>query len=77
MAFLIILFPDGIFPDENWNVGDEAVEVVPMPNDGNLKELIADDSWHEFEPNVLEDNPELIMVGIWKVHEAVVAGAVL
>ena len=71
MAFLVILFPD-----ENWNdVDNESVEFVPMLNDGNFEELIAVDGWHEFKPNVLEDNPELVTVCTWKVYEAVVAGA--
>ena len=77
MAFSIILFPDGIFPDGNWNVDNEAVEVVPMLNDENFKELIVDDGWHEFEPNVLFDNPELITVGTWKVYETFIADAVV
>lgn len=40
-----------------------------MPNDGNFKELIVDDGWHEFEPHVLFDNPQLITVGTWKVWD--------
>ena len=82
-GFFIILFPDGVFsdgvfPGENWNgVDDEASEVVPRPSDGSEKELRAVDGWHEFEPNVLEDNPELVTIGKWKLNEVDVAGAVV